>query len=277
MQERAARLGVTLGVGVVYVVAAKLGLASATVHASAPPVGPRRGMALAAMRLLGRGIWPVIFVGAFLVNVTTAGSVLSSLGIAAGNTLEALVGAALVTRFAGGAAVFERARNVFKFVALAGLVSTAVSATIGVTTLSLTGYARWADFGPIWLTWWLGDAAGDLVVAPVVLLLCRPRPPGATGARDRPVEALLLTGASILTALVVFGDLVPALAHYPLTYLCLPPLVWSAFRFGPRDTAALLVVLAAIAVAGTSRGLGPLAVGFPHADRERGGEGKRVD
>ncbi|PYN17443.1 MAG: sensor histidine kinase, partial [Candidatus Rokuibacteriota bacterium] len=148
----------------------------------------------------------------------------------------------------GGAAVFERARNIFKFVALAGLVSTAVSATIGVTTLSLTGYARWADFGPIWLTWWLGDAAGDLVVAPVVLLLCRPRPPGATGARDRPVEALLLTGASILTALVVFGDLVPDLAHYPLTYLCLPPLVWSAFRFGPRDTAALLVVLAAIAV-----------------------------
>src|SRR5947208_2431243 len=265
MQERAARLGVTLGVGVVYVVAAKLGLAFAIVHASATPVWPPTGIALAAMLLLGRGIWPVIFAGAFLVNVTTAGSVLSSLGIAAGNTLEALVGAALVTRLAGGAAVFERARNIFKFVALAGLVSTAVSATIGVTTLSLTGYARWADFGPIWLTWWLGDAAGDLVVAPVVLLLCRPRPPGATGARDRPVEALLLTGASILTALVVFGDLVPALAHYPLTYLSLPPLVWSAFRFGPRDTAALLAVLAAIAVAGTSRGLGPLAVVSPNA------------
>src|SRR5436309_1102096 len=265
MQERAARLGVTLGVGVVYVVAAKLGLAFAIVHASATPVWPPTGIALAAMLLLGRGIWPVIFAGAFLVNVTTAGSVLSSLGIAAGNTLEAFVGAALVTRLAGGAAVFERARNIFKFVALAGLVSTAVSATISVTTLSLTGYARWADFGPIWLTWWLGDAAGDLVVAPVVLLLCRPRPPGATGARDRPVEALLLTGASILTALVVFGDLGPALAHYPLTYLCLPPLVWSAFRFGPRDTAAFLAVLAAIAVAGTSRGLGPLAVVSPNA------------
>src|SRR2546425_12339052 len=148
MQERAARLGVTLGVGVVYVFAGKLGLASAFVPASATPVGPPTGIALAAMLLLGHGIWPVIFVGAFLVNVTTAGSVLSSLGIAAGNTLEALVGAALVTRFAGGAAVFERAWNVFKFVALAGLVSTAGSATLGGTTLSLTGYARWADFGP---------------------------------------------------------------------------------------------------------------------------------
>src|SRR2546425_4468233 len=107
MQERAARLGVTLGVGVVYVVAAKRGLAFAIVHAGATPVWPPRGIALAAMLLLGRGIWPVIFAGAFLVNVTTAGSVLSSLGIAAGNTLEALVGAALVTRFAGGAARSE--------------------------------------------------------------------------------------------------------------------------------------------------------------------------
>jgi len=265
MQRRAARLGLTLGVGVVYFFAGKLGLAFAIVHASATSVWPPTGIALAAMLLLGRGIWPVIFAGAFLVNLTTAGSVLSSLGIAAGNTLEAVVGAALVTRFAGGAAVFERARNIFKFVALAGLFSTAVSATIGVTTLVLTGYARSVDFGPIWLTWWLGDAAGDLVVTPFVLLLFRPRPPGATGARDRPVEALLLAGATILTALVVFGDLVPSLAHYPLTYLCLPPLVWSAFRFGPRDTAALLVVLAAVAVAGTSRGLGPLAVVSPNA------------
>src|SRR2546428_12467761 len=149
MQERAARLGVTLGVGVVYVVAGKLGLAFAIVHASATPVWPPTGIALAAMLLLGRGIWPVIFAGAFLVNVTTAGSVLSSLGIAAGNTLEALVGAALGTRLAGGAAVFERARNIFKFVALAGLVSTAVSATLGVTTLSLTGHARRAGFRPI--------------------------------------------------------------------------------------------------------------------------------
>src|SRR6266850_5312578 len=265
MEGRAARLGVALGVGVVYFFAGKLGLAFAIVHANATAVWPPTGIALAAVLLLGRGIWPVIFAGAFLVNLTTAGSVLSSLGIAAGNTLEAVVGAALVTRFAGGAAVFERARNIFKFVALAGLFSTAVSATIGVTTLVLTGYARSVDFGPIWLTWWLGDAAGDLVVTPFVLLLFRPRPPGATGARDRPVEALLLTGATILTALVVFGDLVPSLAHYPLTYLCLPPLVWSAFRFGPRDTAALLVVLAAVAVAGTSRGLGPLAVVSPNA------------
>src|SRR5205823_5841038 len=84
----------------------ELGLAYAIVHANATPVWPPTGIALAAVLLLGRGIWPAIFAGAFAVNLTTAGSVLSSLGIAAGNTLEALVGAFLVERFAGGVAVF---------------------------------------------------------------------------------------------------------------------------------------------------------------------------
>src|SRR6059058_5763014 len=110
MQARAARLGVTLGVGVVYFLAGKLGLAYAIVHANATPVWPPTGIALAAVLLLGRGIWPAIFAG----NLTTAGSVLSSLGIAAGNTLEALVGAFLVERFAGGVAAFERAQDIFK-------------------------------------------------------------------------------------------------------------------------------------------------------------------
>jgi PAS domain S-box-containing protein len=264
MQGRAGRFAAALGVGVVYFLAGKLGLAFAVVHANATAVWPPAGIALAAVLLLGRGIWPAIFAGAFFVNLSTAGSVLSSLGIAAGNTLEALVGAALVELFASGAAAFERAQDVFKFVAAAALFSTTVSATIGVSVLALTGYARWADFGPIWLTWWLGDAAGDLVVAPFLLLAFRGKPPGAVGARDRPVEALLLGGVSILIALGVFHDLVTGPVHYPLTFLCLPPLLWSAFRFGGRETSALLVLIAAVAIGGTSAGLGAFAVASPN-------------
>src|SRR5207249_12056531 len=62
----------------------------------------------------------------------------------------------------------DRERDILTFTALAGLGSTAVSATIGVTSLSLGGAASWERFGAIWLTWWLGDAAGALVVAPVL-------------------------------------------------------------------------------------------------------------
>ncbi len=86
---------------IVYFVAGKLGLSAAYVHPSASAVWPCTGIALTALLILGYEIWPGIFLGAFLVNITTAGSALVCLGIAAGNTLEALAGAYLVTRFAG--------------------------------------------------------------------------------------------------------------------------------------------------------------------------------
>src|SRR5216117_3671214 len=155
---------------IAYFVAGKLGLSLAFVNASASAVWPPTGIALAATLLLGYRVWPAILLGAFLVNATTAGSVWTSLAIASGNTLEGLVGAWLVTRFANGRNAFSRAPDIFAFAALAGFLSTTVSATIGVTSLSLGGYASWDRFGAIWLTWWLGDVAGALVVAPVLIL-----------------------------------------------------------------------------------------------------------
>src|SRR5262249_62324715 len=76
---------------------------------------------------------------------------------------------------------------------------------------------------------------------------------------------LLLGGVSIVVALGVFRDVITTPAHYPLTFLCLPPLLWSAFRFGARETSALIVLIAAIAVGGTSAGLGAFAVASPNA------------
>src|SRR5262245_38571963 len=264
MQGRAVTWAAALGVGVLYFVAGKLGLAFAVVHTNATAVWPPAGIALAAVLLLGRRVWPAIFAGAFLVTISTGGSIAASLGIAAGNTLEALVGGFLVERFANGAAAFDRAQDTFKFVA-AALLSTMMDATLGVSTLALTGFARWAEFAPIWLTWWLGDAAGDLVVTPFLVLGVRGKAPGAIGARDRPLEALLLGAVSVALTLAVFRDVVMVPAHYPLTFLCLPPLLWSAFRFGARETSALLVLIAAIAVGGTSAGLGAFAVASPNA------------
>src|ERR1700752_1133696 len=89
-----------------YVVAGKLGLSLAFVHASASPVWPPTGIALASLLTLGYRVWPGIFAGAFVVNVTTMGSVVPSFGIATGNTLEALLGAYLVNRYANGARAF---------------------------------------------------------------------------------------------------------------------------------------------------------------------------
>ena len=103
-----------------YFVAGKLGLMLAFLHVSASPVWPPTGMALAALLLFGIRFWPAIFVGAFLVNITTAGSVATSLGIATGNTLESVLGAALVTRFANGRNAFDNAQDIFRFVVAGG-------------------------------------------------------------------------------------------------------------------------------------------------------------
>src|SRR2546428_9815326 len=192
-----------------YVVAGKLGLSLAFVHASASPVWPPTGIALATLLTLGYRGWPAIFAGAFVVNITTAGSLATSLGIAAGNTLEGLVGAYLVNRFAGGARVFDRAPDVFKFAGLAALMSTIISATVGVGTLTLGGYAAWADFSPIWFTWWLGDAAGALIVAPLLVLWVRGWRSDAP--RGNLLEAAALWFSTILVGLAVFGE---GLAHF---------------------------------------------------------------
>src|SRR4051794_27908181 len=90
-----------IAVAVVYFLAGKLGLQFfGLVHPSASAVWPPTGVAIAALLLYGRRAWPAIFVGAFLVNVTTAGSILTSLGVALGNTLEGAAAAYLVERFA---------------------------------------------------------------------------------------------------------------------------------------------------------------------------------
>ncbi len=244
----------------VYAIAGKLGLTLAFVHASATPVWPPTGIALAAFLLLGFRTWPAILAGAFLVNVTTAGSALTSAGIALGNTLEGLCGAWLVNRFAAGPRAFERPADVFRFAALAGLVSTTVSATFGVTSLSLGEFASWAAYPAIWRTWWLGDMGGALVVAPLLILWgADPRP---RWGRRPALELALLTTCLALTGFAIFGGLLPA--GHPLSFLSIPPLLWAAFRFRPREAATATALLSGIAIWGALHGFGPFVSESPN-------------
>src|SRR5467141_2678152 len=244
----------------VYFAAGKLGLKLAFVNASASAVWPCTGIALAAFLILGYRVWPAILAGAFLVNWTTAGSVATSLGISAGNTLEGVVGCYLVTRLAAGRKAFERAKDAFKFAFLAGVFSTAISATIGVSILALAGFAGWTVYGSIWSTWWLGDAVGAVVVTPLVILWWEN--PHLNWTRKQLIELVLLFLGLFFTVWLVFGGRFDvSLKTYPLEYLCIPFLIWAAFRFGRRKTATVIFLLAAIATWGTSHGFGPFGGG----------------
>ncbi|MCI4320820.1 MAG: MASE1 domain-containing protein [Thermoplasmata archaeon] len=151
-----------LGIG--YFVAGKVGLFLAVGNASVSAVWPPTGIAIAALLLGDSTLWPAIFAGAFLVNLTTTWDVASSLGIASGNTLEAIVGAYLANRFAGGRRMFEQPRSVLVFALLGGFVAATVAATIGTASLTLAHLARPGEFLAVWGPWWLGDAIGAIEV-----------------------------------------------------------------------------------------------------------------
>src|SRR5438876_11701830 len=101
------RLAGVLALAAIYFCAGKLGLLLAFFNASVSPVWPPTGIALAALLLWGYRLWPGIFLGAFLVNFTTAGTPVADLGIAAGNTVESLVGVWRVYRSAHGLKAFD--------------------------------------------------------------------------------------------------------------------------------------------------------------------------
>jgi len=247
----------------IYVLGAKLGLQLGTLHPNATPVWPPTGISLAAFLLLGYWVWPAIFLGAFVVSVTTAVSMATSLGIATGNTLEGFLGAFLVNRFANGREAFVRQRDTFMFVILAAGLSTTVSATIGVTSLSLGGYVDWEQYGAIWSIWWLGDVGGALIVTPAIVLW-------VTDQRNKLSRSQLLeAGVSFsllcLVSWIVFQSSQAMTGfNYPLAFLTVSILIWVAVRLGPRETVTAILLCVGIAIWGTLRGSGPFAQGSPN-------------
>jgi PAS domain S-box-containing protein len=205
--------------------------------------------------IFGYEFWPVILIGAFLVNITTTNALLTSISIAFGNTLEALLGAYLVNRFAAGRQAMAHVASVFRFALLGGLTSTAVSATIGVTSLCLGHLAAWNQFSSAWLTWWLGDSAGALTWAPFLLLWITR---SDEFRRWRWWLELAAFGACLLLASeLVSGPYSPlSTGHYPVEFVFIPLLVWPAFRSGPRGTAVAILLISTATIWRTVHGFG---------------------
>lgn len=255
------RYGVLLAVvGFVYVALAKASLALASINPSATPIWPPTGFALAVMMLAGYRVWPAILVGAFIANLTTAGSLTTSLAIAFGNTAESVVAAYFINRWSNGIATFDTPAGVGRFAVIGVLPGAAISATIGVASLVLAGFAEPAKIVPIWLTWWMGDLAGGLLIAPVVVLAVT-APPRPRSGRAMARSAALFA-AAIIVGLAAFSPLALQIGNSaPLAFLSIVPLMWAALYHDQRDTAITALILACFAVWGALAGSGP----FPQA------------
>jgi PAS domain S-box-containing protein len=245
---------------VLYVATAKLGLSLHAVGGFATAVWPPTGLALVALVLGGYRVWPGIALGAYLVNVWAGAPVLVAVGMALGNTLEALLGAMFLRCVVRFRPALDRLRDVVGLVG-AAVLSTLMSATVGVTSGWFGGVIATDVYDEAWRTWWLGDMNGDLVVA-ALLLTWSTRPKTVASSRR------LLEGAGLLLAVVSLGLLVfttpLATDIVDFSYLIFPVLIWAALRFGPPGASAATAIVSSLAIWGTAHGEGPFVGGTFH-------------
>ena len=242
---------------VVYHLAARLGLKMAYVQVNTSPVWPPTGIALATLLAFGYNLWPGVSLAVLLGSLLTGAPLGIALGMTLGNTLEALAGAFFLKRFVGFHNEIDRIQDVVGLV-LVSVFSTAISASIGTATLMLTGGVG-QEYIANWLTWWIGDLLGALVVAP--LLLAWTFLPSFRTRKRMYIEGGILLGLLAATTWYVFSSQPYAgIFHQAMIYVIFPFMIWAALRLGQRGAATAIFLVSGIAIWGTSQGMGPFSL-----------------
>ncbi len=243
---------------IIYHLAARVGLKMAYVQANTSPVWPPTGIGLAALLIFGYRLWPGISLGVLIGSLLTGAPFLLALGITIGNTLEALAAVYLLKKFVGLHNEIDRIQDVVGL-ALVSLACTTIGASIGTLTLMLTGNGAWQTFWAIWVTWWIGDLLGALVVAPVLLTWMSL---SSTRLNKRlSIEAGILLILLAVVTWFVFSSLpLSGVFHQAMIYVIFPFVIWAALRFGQRGATIAIFLVSGIAIWGTSQGMGPFSL-----------------
>jgi len=249
MPNRPRQVALNLGLAALYVLAARLGLALDPVSGFATVVWPPTGISLAAILLLGNRVAPGVFLGALSANLLAGAPLGVALGIGIGNVGEAIIGAALLRRVPNFSMTLERITSVIALIAGAAMLSTAISATVGVASLYAGGIVQPSRMLATWRAWWVGDMVGALLIAPLILVWSTA--PRARRDIHRLEAAALVAALVVVSALTFFDDLLqtPALTTpFHQVDLLVAVLLWASIRFGQRGatTAVLWVSVAAI-------------------------------
>ncbi|MGI9242248.1 MAG: MASE1 domain-containing protein [Verrucomicrobiales bacterium] len=233
----------------IYFCVAKLSLSLASAHVNTSAVWPASGLAIGGLLLFGVRFWPAVAIGVLALTLTVEPfSAGKSIMIAMGNTLEAVVGATLINRYADGRRCLRYTPTVCRFILLAAVLAPLLSAGSAIAAISIFDGVAPAKLIEVFATWYTGNMAGVLVFAPLVILWSVPR---SHWSREKRIEGLILLAVLILVGQTICGFFI---TDWPSAYLVIPVLLWAALRLGRRGTVAALIVLTLIAVVGTVRG-----------------------
>ena len=254
-------LGAAAGVTTAYLLTAKLGFQLAFAADQVTTVWAPTGIAIAALILWGRVLWPSIWIAALLANLTTGAPLWVSAAIATGNTLEAVIAASLLGARPRFDATFRASRDVLLFLFVAA-GSPIVSATIGAGALCAAGIQPWDRYSTLWNNWWLGDVLGAIIVGPVLLTLARG--PRRWTSAERLELAALLAATAALTHLIFSQPGGSVFSSHPLEFTIFPLVIAAAVRLPPTATPLVVLTASAVTIWHTVRGAGPFAGGLVH-------------
>jgi signal transduction histidine kinase len=256
-QSEAARYVVSLVVLVVlYFVGAKVGLHLAYANKNVTAVWPPTGIAVACLLLVGLRLAPGVYLGAFLANVSNGAGLETSLLISIGNTLAPVVAALLLSRVARIRLDLLRVQDVAALLLLGGPLAMTVSATLGTASLVVSGALPSAAYWSVWPTYWIGDAIGVIIVAPLILSVA------AGSYREIDLRDWRWVEASALAAILIGATFAVFHTSVPVVYLLFPLAAWAAIRFLQFGAIVAVAVISSVSIALTVHGLGPFVAGL---------------
>ncbi|MBD2533031.1 MASE1 domain-containing protein [Nostoc flagelliforme FACHB-838] len=214
---------------------------------------PSSGVYLTAVLLLGYRIWPAILLSEFIVNyflyyhditVTVAMSMI--------DMIDPLATAFLINRLIRHRNLLENSGKVFKFLILI-IPAPVVSSTLATITLCLSNNAAWNNYAEVWRNWYTAVIAGMLIVTPALLSLL------LQTTQPRKLHWYQGLELAVLVLLLIIISRIAFWGGYPVEYMMIPLLIWSAFRFSQRESTLVVLLVTVIAVFGTARGFGSFA------------------
>jgi signal transduction histidine kinase len=246
---------------------ARIGLYAQAAIGSFPLLWPPAAVSLVGLIFFGSKYWPLVFLAAFLSNITLDMSIVAAIAVSAGSALEAWLGVFVLRFFVGQKLTLASLREVVIFIGLAVVAATGIGATLKIFALWLMGEIPFERTFVTWRAWWLGEATADLVLGAAVVAWMNDLRFRLVRIISRRWELLALGIAVFLLSAMNFTPLIqenPSLLSRP--YFLFSLMLWAAFRFDFFGAIYMTLIFFGTAFAGTLVGFSPYAI-YPPDDR----------